>query len=136
MILNRNFITFDLSVGVVIVEDPMSVNVTAPNDTLTLNCTAVNNPNAPNNLTFLWIFDSSFLMNPTTREIVVNKTTVTSQLIIEGVDRSNDGSYICQVHNRVQNMDSVDSEPANVTVFCKSLNRMSLFYVSLFIALF
>ncbi len=100
-----------------IIQNPVNTTVTV-NDTLTLNCTAVNNEDAPNLLTFVWVINGVVRSNIDPTGTRVGNNTYLSQLVVERVTREDDGTYVCRVHNRVFE-DIIDGDIVRVTVQCK-----------------
>ena len=105
-----------------VIDGPMNMTVTVP-ETLLLNCTGLNNDDAPNPLEFIWS-RNSVVLNPRANnvEIVntpVDNVTVLSQLMIDMVEATDRGTYVCAVTNRNPVEDRVDGPPATVTVQCK-----------------
>ncbi len=100
-----------------IIQNPVNTTVTV-NDTLTLNCTAVNNEDAPNPLTFVWVVNGVIRDDIDPTGTRVGNNTYLSQLVIERVTREDDRAYICLVLNR-EFEDFIDGDIVRVTVQCE-----------------
>ena len=100
-----------------IIQNPVNMTVTV-NDTLTLNCTAVNNEDAPNPLTFVWVVNGVIRDDIDPTGTRVGNNTYLSQLVIERVTREDDGTYVCRVQNQGFE-DFIDGDIIIVTVQCE-----------------
>lgn len=85
--------------GPEILVGPANYTVMLPEE-VTLNCTAINNEDAPNPLSFYWVKDGELLLNPDTSEIEMNRTVVTSQLVLDYESATGVETYQCVVTNR------------------------------------
>ena len=106
------------------IEADPSFNI-SEGETLTLRCNAMNNPDAPNNLRFIWYHEDEGLMDDGVRISIMNSVenatarprVASSELEVMDVRDGDSGNYTCRVTNRdIIDGISVDSE---VTVLCK-----------------
>ena len=99
-------------------------------ENLTLSCTGMNNVDATQPLTIIWMFtaldgrNTQTMFNVSSTEVtemrLSDDITVTSVFTVIGVTSDDGGQYFCIVFNRNESLSTTgDNASATVIVFCK-----------------